>query len=85
MKLFKSIVSISAVSIFSTGYAQVKEVVGKPGHSKAKGTILMIAANPAISQKTKWPIGAWAAELTHPFYEFKKDGYHVEFASGKIL
>jgi len=28
--------------------------------------VLMVAANPAISPTTGWPIGVWAAELTHP-------------------
>ena len=43
--------------------------------------ILMIAANPAISLQTGWPVGFWAAELTHPYYEFVENGYQVEIAS----
>lgn len=41
----------------------------------------MIVANPAISPVTGWPIGFWAAELTHPWLEFVKAGYAVELAS----
>jgi len=43
--------------------------------------ILMIASNPATSQQTGWPIGFWAAELTHPFWAFKEHGYTVDIAS----
>lgn len=52
-----------------------------------KGKILMVASSPAISEQTGWPIGFWAAELTHPLLVFKEAGYEVELAStegGKI-
>ena len=41
----------------------------------------MIAANPAISDQTGWPIGFWWAELTHPYWEFMEHGYLVDIAS----
>lgn len=41
----------------------------------------MIVANPAVSPVTGWPIGFWAAELTHPWLEFVKAGYEVALAS----
>lgn len=57
-------------------------------HTKiSKGKILIIAANPSVSKTTGWPIGFWAAELTHPYWEFSKSGFEVEIASpdgGKI-
>jgi putative intracellular protease/amidase len=43
--------------------------------------ILMIAANPAISPVTGWPVGFWWAELTHPYRAFTEAGYEVEIAS----
>ena len=46
-----------------------------------KGKILMVASSPAISEQTGWPIGFWAAELTHPLHVFQKAGYDVELAS----
>lgn len=49
--------------------------------------ILMVAANPAVSTTLGWPVGFWASELTHPYYEFTEAGYAVEFASpagGKV-
>ncbi len=52
-----------------------------------KGKILMVASSPAISKQTGWPIGFWAAELTHPLYVFQEAGYEVELVStegGKI-
>lgn len=47
----------------------------------AKGKILMIASSPAISNQTGWPIGFWAAELTHPLRVFQEAGYEIELAS----
>ncbi len=53
----------------------------------AKGKILMVASSPAVSEQTGWPIGFWAAELTHPLHVFQEAGYEVELVStegGKI-
>ena len=41
----------------------------------SKGRILMVASSPTISQQTGWPIGFWAAELTHPMLAFQEAGY----------
>ncbi|MEM8899278.1 MAG: type 1 glutamine amidotransferase domain-containing protein [Bacteroidota bacterium] len=52
-----------------------------------KGKILMVVSSPAISGQTGWPIGFWAAELTHPLHVFQEAGYEVELAStegGKV-
>lgn len=52
-----------------------------------KGKILMLASSPAVSKQTGWPIGFWAAELTHPLRVFQEAGYEVELVStegGKI-
>lgn len=43
--------------------------------------VLIVAANPAVSPQTGWPIGAWAAEVTHPYLVFADAGYQVDFAS----
>jgi putative intracellular protease/amidase len=53
----------------------------------AKGKILMVASSPSVSKQTGWPIGFWAAELTHPLRVFMEAGYEVELVStegGKI-
>lgn len=47
----------------------------------AKGKILMVASSPSVSQQTGWPIGFWAAELTHPLRVFQEAGYEVELVS----
>lgn len=52
-----------------------------------KGKILMVASSPSISKQTGWPIGFWAAELTHPLHVFQEAGYEIDLAStegGKI-
>ncbi len=43
--------------------------------------ILLIAANPAVSPTTGWPVGFWWAELTHPYWAFTEAGYQVEIRS----
>ncbi|AMW03678.1 type 1 glutamine amidotransferase domain-containing protein [Gemmatimonas phototrophica] len=43
--------------------------------------VLMIAANPAVSPVTQWPVGFWWAELTHPYWAFAEAGYAVEIRS----
>ncbi|MCC7506724.1 MAG: type 1 glutamine amidotransferase domain-containing protein [Saprospiraceae bacterium] len=53
-----------------------------------KGKILMVASSPSTSQQTGWPIGFWAAELTHPLRVFQEAGYEVELVStegGKLM
>jgi putative intracellular protease/amidase len=54
----------------------------------AKGKILMVASSPSVSKQTGWPIGFWAAELTHPLRVFQEAGYEVELVStegGKLV
>lgn len=43
--------------------------------------ILMVAANPAVSEVTGWPIGFWWGELTHAYWEFVRHGSNVEIVS----
>lgn len=45
------------------------------------GKVLMIASNPAISEQTGWPIGAWYSEVAHPYWAFTEAGYTVDIAS----
>lgn len=52
-----------------------------------KGKVLLVVSNASVNTITGWPIGAWFAEITHPYWEFTEAGYTVEFASplgGKI-
>lgn len=43
--------------------------------------ILAVVANPSISTTLGWPVGFWASELVHAWYEFVEAGYEVEIAS----
>lgn len=43
--------------------------------------ILMVVANPGVSTTLGWPVGFWAAELFHPYYEFTQKRYAVTIAS----
>lgn len=54
----------------------------------AKGKILLVLSSPAVSGQTGWPIGFWAAELTHPLRVFEEAGFETEFVStegGKVM
>lgn len=45
-------------------------------------TVLIVVANPAVSSSNNgWPVGFWAAELTHPYYELTEAGFEVDIAS----
>ena len=48
-----------------------------------KKRILMVVSNPATSSTTGWPVGFWAAELTHAYKLFIENGYEVTVASPK--
>jgi putative intracellular protease/amidase len=43
--------------------------------------VVIVASNPAVSERTGWPIGFWWAELTHPYWELTERGYRVDVAS----
>lgn len=43
--------------------------------------VLVIAANPATSPVTGWPVGFWWSELTHPWWTFREHGYEVDVVS----
>lgn len=49
--------------------------------------VLMVVANPSTSTTLGWPVGFWAAELAHPYYEFTETGFEVTVSSpsgGKV-
>lgn len=41
----------------------------------------MVVANPTVSTNNGWPVGFWAAELTHPYLELTERGVEVTIAS----
>ena len=43
--------------------------------------ILAVIANPSVSTTIGGPVGFWASELTHAYYEFVESGYKVTLAS----
>jgi putative intracellular protease/amidase len=52
-----------------------------------KKKVLIVVSNPAVSTTTGWPVGFWAAELTHAYKLFTDNGYDVTIASprgGKV-
>jgi putative intracellular protease/amidase len=52
-----------------------------------KKKVLVVVSNPAVSTTTGWPVGFWAAELTHAYKLLTDNGYDVTIASprgGKV-
>ena len=43
--------------------------------------VVIVASNPAVSERTGWPIGFWWSELSHPYWELTNHGYQVDVAS----
>lgn len=70
------------------------QVQGGASHHVAVDTVterprrvLIVVANPTVSSNNGWPVGFWAAELTHPYYELTERGVDVTIASpngGKV-
>jgi hypothetical protein len=55
-------------------------------HTKRKQVVIVVA-NPTISSNNGWPVGFWASELTHPYFELTERGVTVTIASpdgGKV-
>ena len=73
------------IQLYSITLLLAMTVSGNAQHQQAGKSkkILMIAANPSVSKQTGWPIGCWAAEITHPYYTFTEAGYMVEIVSPK--
>jgi putative intracellular protease/amidase len=73
--------------------SSMEQVVEKTAYvhfhgAESKGKILMVASSPSVSEQTGWPIGFWAAELTHPMRVFLEAGYEIELVStdgGKLI
>jgi putative intracellular protease/amidase len=59
---------------------ELQHYVHVPG-MPSRGKILMVASSPTTSKQTGWPIGFWAAELTHPLHVFQEAGFDVELVS----
>jgi len=62
-------------------------VTGGDSHHQRNDTVtsrpkrvVIVVANPARNQHG-WPVGFWAAELTHPYYEFVERGIEVTIVS----
>jgi putative intracellular protease/amidase len=67
-----------------SGIQEIKgHAYGHAAEGETKKKVLMIASNPSVSAQTGWPIGCWAAELTHPYLEFTQAGFEVVIASPK--
>jgi putative intracellular protease/amidase len=56
-------------------HMRVDQVSSKPKK------VLIVVANPTTATTVGWPVGFWAAELTHPYYELTERGVEVTIAS----
>ena len=86
MKKIFTILVAGAVALMAFAPGGKSKVIEKQHYVHAhgmesKGKILMVASSPTTSKQTGWPIGFWAAELTHPLFVFQEAGYEVELVS----
>lgn len=80
MKFLSKLLQLITLSLALTTSANAAE--GYP----SKGKVLLVAASPATASNG-WPIGAWIAEISHPYDELTHAGYSVDIVSidgGKI-
>jgi putative intracellular protease/amidase len=80
---FKISVSVFLSIFVITASLSAIEIKQMKSENKKAKKILMVVANPAIASTTGWPVGFWASELTHSYYEFINAGYEVTVASPK--
>lgn len=74
-KTFRTILTMCMTTMsLLMGQAQATETM------TTKGKILMVAAN-KTQANNGWPLGVWAAELSHPYDELTHAGYTVDIAS----
>ncbi len=52
-----------------------------PVTAKHPKRVAIVISNPAVSNTTRWPVGFWWSELTHPYFAFTEKGYCVELFS----
>jgi putative intracellular protease/amidase len=52
--------------------------VVNPGKRKR---VAIVLSNPGISTTTRWPVGFWWSELSHPYYILTEAGYEIEIFS----
>lgn len=76
----RTIILASVIAVFFGIISNSTSLLAQHG-AGTKGKVLFIASNPAQNKQTGWPIGVWAAEITHPYWEFTEAGYTVEIAS----
>lgn len=69
------------IFIFAVSTALTSSKLFAQHNAGNNGKILLIASNPSTNKQTGWPIGVWAAEVIHPYWEFMTAGYSIDIAS----
>ena len=45
-----------------------------PVNAKRPKRVALVISNAAVSTTTRWPVGFWWSELTHPYLAFTEKG-----------
>ncbi|TDM09455.1 MAG: type 1 glutamine amidotransferase domain-containing protein [Ideonella sp. MAG2] len=72
--------SVAASSVLALSALGFSPLASASESTASKGRVLLVAANPAQASNG-WPIGVWAAEISHPYDELVHAGYSVDIAS----
>lgn len=76
-----AVLAAGTTTLIGSGSARAAKTAGTPGN------ILIIVANEILHPSLGFPLGFWAAELTHPFAELVAHNHSVTIASlqgGKV-
>lgn len=73
----RQFVAAAVAALAATSFSPRSSAAG-PG--PGKGRVLLVAAN-MTQAPNGWPLGVWAAELSHPYDELAHAGYTVDIAS----
>lgn len=71
-------IALAAVAVGST--TQSHRSLAAVDSNTGKGKVLLVAANRG-KLSNGWPVGVWAAEISHPYDELTHAGYQVDIVS----
>jgi putative intracellular protease/amidase len=73
--------SVPALALAAGGLTLARTSTAKAEGAATPGDILIVVANETMHPTLGFPMGFWAAELTHPFAELTSHGYSITIAS----
>lgn len=76
----RHLLSLLPAASIALAYPLMHSAVQAAEAPSPKGRVLIVAAN-AASARNGWPVGVWAAEISHPYDELTHTGFQVDIVS----